>query len=105
MLKLKLPAPPKLAASWFRDFYTGEGDNYRTAAAQANWSQRLFFRARLLDIAVHLRKLRVRGSIDYPLAGVAVAVKRSNGHIEDIQIALTAVNPAPVLVAGSDALC
>jgi carbon-monoxide dehydrogenase medium subunit len=31
-------------------------------------------------------------------------VKRSNGHIEDIQIALTAVNPAPTLVKGLDGL-
>jgi CO/xanthine dehydrogenase FAD-binding subunit len=47
------------------------------------------------------RKLRIRGSIDYPLAGVAVAVKRSNGHISDARVALTAVNPAPVLVKGA----
>jgi carbon-monoxide dehydrogenase medium subunit len=40
----------------------------------------------------------VRGSIDYPLAGVAVAMKRSNGHVADAKIAMTAVNPAPVLV-------
>jgi hypothetical protein len=26
------------------------------------------------------RKLRIRGSIDYPLAGVAVVLKQSNGH-------------------------
>ena len=43
------------------------------------------------------RKLRVRGSIDYPLAGVAVVIKRSNGHVSDARIAMTAVNPAPVL--------
>jgi 4-hydroxybenzoyl-CoA reductase subunit beta len=42
-------------------------------------------------------KLRMRGSIDYPLAGVAVAVK-ANGKIEAARVALTAVNPAPVLV-------
>jgi carbon-monoxide dehydrogenase medium subunit len=31
-------------------------------------------------------------------------MKRSNGHVEDIQIALTAVNPAPVLVKGLNTL-
>ena len=46
------------------------------------------------------RKLRVRGSIDYPLAGVAVVMKRSNGHIADARVAITAVNPAPLLVQG-----
>ncbi len=43
-------------------------------------------------------KLRVRGSIDYPLAGVAVALKASNGKVEDARVAITAVNPAPLLV-------
>ena len=46
------------------------------------------------------RKLRLRGSIDYPLAGVAVALKRSNGHVEDARVAITAVNPAPLVVHG-----
>ena len=50
------------------------------------------------------RKLRIRGSIDYPLAGVAVVLKRSNGHIEDVRVGLTAVNPAPVLVKGATEL-
>jgi CO/xanthine dehydrogenase FAD-binding subunit len=50
------------------------------------------------------RKLRIRGSIDYPLAGVAVVLKRSNGHISDARIGLTAVNPAPVLVKGTGQL-
>jgi 4-hydroxybenzoyl-CoA reductase subunit beta len=56
------------------------------------------------------RKLRVRGSIDYPLAGVAVALKMRNGTaprsqadgvVEDARVAITAVNPAPLLVAGA----
>jgi 4-hydroxybenzoyl-CoA reductase subunit beta len=43
-------------------------------------------------------KYRIRGSVDYPLAGVAVAIKGSNGSTEDVRIALTAVNPLPVLL-------
>jgi len=50
------------------------------------------------------RKLRVRGSIDYPLAGIAVVMKRSNGHIADARVAVTAVNPAPLLVKGASEL-
>ena len=46
------------------------------------------------------RKLRVRGSIDYPLAGVAVVMKRSNGRIADARVAITAVNPAPLVGEG-----
>jgi 4-hydroxybenzoyl-CoA reductase subunit beta len=49
------------------------------------------------------QKLRVRGSIDYPLAGVAVALKMKSGRIEDACVAITAVNPAPHLLKDADA--
>jgi len=49
------------------------------------------------------QKLRVRGSIDYPLAGVAVALKMREGRVEDARMAITAVNPAPHLVKDADA--
>jgi hypothetical protein len=39
-------------------------------------------------------KLRVRGSIDYPLAGVAVVMKRSNGRVADAGTGITAVDEA-----------
>ena len=48
-------------------------------------------------------KLRVRGSIDYPLAGVAVALKVKSGLVEDARVAITAVNPAPHIVKDADA--
>ena len=48
------------------------------------------------------QKLRVRGSIDYPLAGVAVALKLRQGRVEDARMAITAVNPAPHLVKDVD---
>jgi 4-hydroxybenzoyl-CoA reductase subunit beta len=47
-------------------------------------------------------KLRIRGSIDYPLAGVAVAVKQNGGPIEAARVAITAVNPAPLLVVAAE---
>jgi len=49
------------------------------------------------------QKLRVRGSIDYPLAGVAVALKVKSGRVEDARVAITALNPAPFLVKDADA--
>jgi 4-hydroxybenzoyl-CoA reductase subunit beta len=82
-----------------RDFYTGEGDDYRRLQS-GELVTKIILPHSSSGYRGAYRKLRVRGSIDYPLAGVAVAVKRSNGRIEDIQIALTAVNPAPVLVEG-----
>ncbi len=49
------------------------------------------------------QKLRVRGSIDYPLAGVAVALKMNAGRVEDARVAITALNPAPHLLKDADA--
>jgi 4-hydroxybenzoyl-CoA reductase subunit beta len=51
------------------------------------------------------KKFRIRRSIDYPLAGVAVAM-RKNGNVTCLQarVALTAVNPAPKLVNAAQAL-
>lgn len=43
-------------------------------------------------------KFRVRGSVDYPLAGVAVVMRKSNGGLQDLRVGLTAVNPKPVLL-------
>jgi 4-hydroxybenzoyl-CoA reductase subunit beta len=48
-------------------------------------------------------KARVRGSIDFPLAGVAVRVKMAaDGTLADLAIALTAVNPSPQRVKDTD---
>lgn len=50
-------------------------------------------------------KARVRGSIDFPLAGAAVRLRTSaDGLIEDLAIALTAVNPYPQIVSGLEGL-
>jgi len=80
-----------------RDFYTGEGDAYRNLQPE-ELVTRVFLPRASAGYRGAYRKLRVRGSIDYPLAGVAVALKKTNGHIEDLRIGLTAVNPAPILV-------
>ena len=91
-----------------RDFYTGLGDNYRKLQPN-ELVTRIFLPAETADYHGVYRKLRVRGSIDYPLAGVAVVMKRaSNGnglaHVADARIAITAVNPAPLLVMGASEL-
>ncbi len=63
-----------------------------------------------LVIAVHVparaagrkgvyHKLRIRDSIDYPLAGVAVSMEiDEQGRCRRARVAVTAVNPAPLLV-------
>jgi 4-hydroxybenzoyl-CoA reductase subunit beta len=82
-----------------REFYTGLGDNYRRLQSNELLT-RVFLPEAMADYRGVYRKLRIRGSIDYPLAGVAVVIKRSNGHIAEARVGITAVNPAPVLVKG-----
>jgi 4-hydroxybenzoyl-CoA reductase subunit beta len=79
------------------DFYTGDGERYRKLLP-TELVTRIFLPTDSADYRGIYRKLRVRGSIDYPLAGVAVVMKRSNGHVTDARLAITAVNPAPLLV-------
>ncbi len=85
------------------DFYTGDGATHRKLQPQELLT-RIFLPRAAAGYHGTYRKLRIRGSIDYPLAGVAVAMRKSNGRVEDIRIGITAVNPAPVLVKGLDSI-
>jgi 4-hydroxybenzoyl-CoA reductase subunit beta len=49
-------------------------------------------------------KIRVRGAIDYPLAGVAVAFTGSDGAIASLRIGITGTNSRPFVVADTEEL-
>ena len=97
--ELEIAGPAGTRRLVLRDFYTNIGDA-RMKLAKNEIVTRIFLPERTAGYRGVYRKLRLRGSIDYPLAGVAVALKRSNGHVEDARVAITAVNPAPLLVRG-----
>jgi 4-hydroxybenzoyl-CoA reductase subunit beta len=48
--------------------------------------------------------VRLRGAIDYPLAGVAIALSSSAGLMRALRIAVTGTNSRPFLLAGTEAL-
>ena len=50
-------------------------------------------------------KIRIRRSIEYPVAGVAVALRRDQGVLAELRVAITGTNPRPVLLDGTDRLC
>jgi 4-hydroxybenzoyl-CoA reductase subunit beta len=63
-------------------------------------------------VAVHLpsdpspsayAKIRTRAAIDYPLAGVAIALALSGTNVGSLRVALTGTNSRPFLLAGTDA--
>jgi 4-hydroxybenzoyl-CoA reductase subunit beta len=66
-----------------------------------------------LIVAVHLppnappsayEKVRVRGAIDFPLAGVAVALAADGGKVTSLRVGLTGTNSRPFLLAGTEDL-
>jgi 4-hydroxybenzoyl-CoA reductase subunit beta len=83
------------------EFYTNDGVS-RMKLVKDELLTSVILPARTAGLRGVYRKLRVRGSIDYPLAGVAV-VLAGNGTIESARVAITGVNPAPLLVR-ADAL-
>ena len=84
------------------EFYVNDGI-VRLHLASDEIVTRVFLPASSAGWRGSYQKLRVRGSIDYPLAGVAVALKMRSGRVEDARMAITAVNPAPQLVKDADA--
>jgi 4-hydroxybenzoyl-CoA reductase subunit beta len=50
-------------------------------------------------------KIRIRRSIEYPVAGVAVALTREGDVLGCLRVAFTGTNPRPVLLTGTEKLC
>ena len=50
-------------------------------------------------------KVRTRGAIDFPLAGVAVALRYENNQLLELRVAVTGADSRPLLINGLDALC
>jgi 4-hydroxybenzoyl-CoA reductase subunit beta len=80
-----------------RELYTNIGDA-RINLAPNELLTSVYLPESMAGYAGAYKKLRLRGSIDYPLAGVAVAIKKQGRTITDARVAITGVNPAPHLV-------
>ena len=50
-------------------------------------------------------KVRIRRSIEYPVAGAAVALRRDGNGLADLRVAITGTNPRPVLLEGTAEIC
>jgi len=55
-------------------------------------------------LASGYRKARVRGAIDFPLAGVACAVVIAHGVLSVLRVALTGTNSQPIMLEGTEPL-
>ncbi len=83
------------------DFYTNIGDA-RMKLGKNELLTRVFLPESMSGYSGSYKKLRMRDSIDYPLAGVAVAIKKKGKQVQDARVAITGVNPAPWLITGAD---
>jgi 4-hydroxybenzoyl-CoA reductase subunit beta len=85
------------------DLYRNDGMDHLTLAADEIVTG-IYLSPELGGDASAYEKARVRGSIDFPLAGAAVRLrKKPDGTIEELSIALTGVNPIPQLINGTEA--
>lgn len=96
--ELEIAGPTGFRRIPLAEFYTNIGDAPKKLA-QNEMLTRIFLPDRMAGYTGMYQKLRLRGSIDYPLAGVAAALrKNAQGLIEDARVAITGVNPAPLLI-------
>ncbi len=84
------------------DLYTHDGRNYLSLGAQEFVCSVTLRAAPGLSAAYD--KIRVRRSIEFPLAGVAAALSRDGGLLSELRVAFTGTNPGPVLLQGTGEL-
>lgn len=99
--ELEIVGPRGLRRMSLKDFYVNDGVA-RIKLGKDELLTQIVLPDRMSGWHGAYKKLRIRGSIDYPLAGVAVALKKNGHGIEDARVAITAVNPAPHLIADVD---
>ena len=97
--ELEIVGPVGTRRMAIKDFYTNVGDA-RMRLEPHEMITRVFLPESNAGWKGSYMKLRIRGSIDYPLAGVAVALRQNGGPVQAARMAITAVNPAPLLVPG-----
>jgi 4-hydroxybenzoyl-CoA reductase subunit beta len=100
--EVEIAGPDGIRRVPMAEFYVNDGI-VRLHLSSSEIVTRVFIPATTQGWRGSYQKLRVRGSIDYPLAGVAVALKLRDGRVEDARMAITAVNPAPHLIKDADA--
>jgi 4-hydroxybenzoyl-CoA reductase beta subunit len=82
------------------DLYREDGAAH-LALAPGEIVSRILVPAASSHFASGYRKARARGSLDFPLAGVACAIAVESGSIRELRIALTGTNSRPFLLAGT----
>lgn len=102
--EVEIAGPLEVRRIPLRDFYKNDGID-RIALEGDELLTAIIVPASSAGRRGTYQKLRIRNSIDYPLAGVAMALEiDSRGICRNARIAITAVNPAPLLLPQASAL-
>jgi 4-hydroxybenzoyl-CoA reductase subunit beta len=83
--------------------YRDDGAAHLTIAADELLA-RVLVRTPPAGLVSGYRKARVRGAIDFPLAGVACALSIRDGELALLRVALTGTNSQPFVLAGTEVL-
>jgi 4-hydroxybenzoyl-CoA reductase subunit beta len=110
--EVELAGPAGRRTLPLRDFYIGHA---RHDTASGDGKNYLALKPGEIVVAVRAKrapglrsgydKIRIRRSIEYPVAGVAVALRRDGTRLVDLRVAFTGTNPRPVLLEGTADLC
>jgi 4-hydroxybenzoyl-CoA reductase subunit beta len=84
------------------DLYRDDGAAHLTLAP-GEFVARVHLAARTPDQRSAYRKARARGSMDFPLAGVAVVLSLREGMLAELGVGLSGTNSNPFLLAGTEA--
>jgi 4-hydroxybenzoyl-CoA reductase subunit beta len=96
---------PQLYIGYARHDNAGDGDGKHYLALAAGEIVTGVRARRRPGLRSGYDKLRVRRSIEYPVAGVAVALCRDLDRLAHLRVAITGTNPRPVLLEGTQNLC
>lgn len=79
------------------------GDGNKPFAIEKN---HILFSIRLPPVNENLfstyKKYRIRGGLDFPLAGVAIALQKEGGIIISLRLCLTGIAPKPIMIAHAE---
>jgi 4-hydroxybenzoyl-CoA reductase subunit beta len=115
--EVDLAGPGGLRTLPLKDLYIGDArhDGSRNGSGRGDGKRYLALEPGDLVVGVRAKavpglhsaydKVRIRRSIEFPVAGVAAAVRRDGGVLADLRVAITGTNPRPVLLEGTRALC
>ena len=96
---------PRLYIGHARHDGSGEGDGKNYLSLRPGEIVTAVRARRVAGLRSAYDKVRIRRSIEYPVAGVAVALRREGDTLADLRVAITGTNPRPVLLDGTDTLC